>query len=242
GATTARARRWGEAKVSREDLLKIIIGLASAFGGWVLAQLTSGLKTWIRRRKVLKLLVEELADLDVEIGGLYFYYARQLEIYGAFCISSETSVGLSNPIYREYYKDAVLSLNQRQRISYQLIHSLVDIVNLGLNELRHRASEIYAMNAVSGMTDELAKHCDAWGKAVKAQFMSCASLQWQVRFHLEHGAGPDLRPHTRYHEEFLIHLETMRKKADEFIANGKTIDRSKFDEIYNPVNFPKVPP
>ena len=228
--------------MSDEDLLKIVIGVTSAFAGWILAQLTSGLKTWLQRRKVLKLLFEELTDLDAEINRLYFFYARQLEIHGAMGVSSESVAGLSHPIYRDYYKDALLSLNQKQRISYQMIHSLVDLVNVGISDLRQKSSEIYAKNASGGMTKELAKSCDAWGKAARAQFESCASLQWQIRFHLQNKDGPDLRPYTESHEQYLIFLQDVQKKADEFIANGKTIDRGKFDQVYDPSTFSRAAP
>lgn len=228
--------------MSDEDLLKIVISVASAFVGWILAQLTSGLKTWLQRRKVLKLLLEELRDLDTEINRLYFFYARQLEIHGAMGVSSESTAGLSNPIYRNYYKDALLSLNQEQRISYQMIHSLVDLVNVGIADLRQQSSEVYARNASSGMTTELAKSCEAWGKAAKAQFESCASLQWQIRFHLQNKGGPNLRPYTEHHEKFLVYLQDVQKKADDFIANGKTIDRAKFDQMYDPSIFSRTTP
>lgn len=226
--------------MSNEDLLKILIGVASAFAGWILAQLTSSLKTWLQRRKILKFLLEELTDLDTEINRLYFFYARQLEIHGAMGVSSESAAGLSNPIYRNYYKDAILSLNQKQRISYQMIHSLVDLVNVGISDLRQKSSEIYAKNASGGMTKELAKTCEAWGRVARAQFHSCASLQWQIRFHLQNKDGPDLRPYTEHHEKFLIYLQDVQKKADEFIANGKTIDRSKFDQMYDPSTFSRT--
>lgn len=228
--------------MSNEHLLKIVIGLTAAFAGWMLAQLTSGLKAWLQRRKILKLLLEELSDLDTEINRLYFFYARQLEIHGAMGVSSESAAGLSNPIYRGYYKDALLSLNQQQRISYQMIHSLVDLVNVGISDLRQKTSEIYAKNGSGGMTKELAKSCDAWGKAVGAQFQSCASLQWQIRFHLQHKDGPDLRPYTDHHEQFLTYLQDMQKKAEEFIANGKTIERDKFDQMYDPSTFGRAIP
>ncbi len=199
--------------MSDEDLLKIVIGVTSAFAGWMLAQLTSGLKTWLQRRKILKLLLEELTDLDAEINRLYFFYARQLEIYGAMGVSSETVAGLTHPIYRDYYKDAILSLNQKQRISYQMIHSLVDLVNAGISNLRQKSSEIYAKNASCGMTKELVNACDSWGKTARAQFQSCASLQWQIRFHLENKEGPDLRPYTMHHEKFLIFFAGYSKES-----------------------------
>lgn len=228
--------------VSRELLLKITIAIAGAFVGWVLAQLTGWLKGWFYRLKVRRLLLQELNDIDAEVGRLYFHYARQLEIHGAQCVSAETMVGLSHPIFSYYYKDAVLSLNQKQRISFQLIHLLVDSVNDGLNTLRRESSEIYAANSNGGMTDALAKRCAHWGDIAKSQFLNCASLQWQVRFHLANSRNPDLSPYTEYHKRYLVFLQKIQEKADEFVANGKTIDRNQFNVIYDPSRFRRSSP
>ena len=227
--------------MSDDDIIKIAIGITSVFAGWVLAQVTSGIKTWLQRRKIKKLLLEELSDLDKEVDRLLFFYSRQLEVYGAQSISSESAAGLTNPIFSNYYKDALLSLNQEQRISYQLIHSLVALANESLGDLRSKCSEVYARHASEGMNKQIAKLCDAWGKAVKAQYQSCASLQWQIRFHLQNKAGPDLSPYTKSHENYLKYLQSVQDKADSFIANGKTIEPGKFNEFYNPASFPPTP-
>lgn len=219
--------------MSADDLLKVLIAVASASAGWLLAQLSSGAKTWLRRRRIRRLLLEELSDLDTEVKRLLTFYARQLQIHGAMGVSSETVAGLSHPIFDGYYKDAVLSLNQRQRVSYQLIHSLVDLTNIGITDLRQKASEIYAINAREGMNDDLAKVCDAWGEAVQAQFLSCSGLQWQIQYHLANTSGPDLSSNTATHKEYLHFMQSARDKASEFVATGKTIEQRKFDQIYD---------
>lgn len=230
--------------MSEEDLLKVAIGLASAFAGWMLAQLTSGIKTWFHRKKVRKLLLEELSDLDKEVNRLFFFYSRQLQIYGSNSISSETAVGLTNPIYTNYYKDALLSLNQKQRISFQLIHSLVAYANLALSDLRKESSDIYTAYTKEGLTEDIAKACDSWGKTVKSQYIGMAILQWQIRFHLQHPSGPDLAPNTQHHDQYLRHLQSAENAMEAFIQTGSTIDPSKFNQIYNPTdsgtnNIPK---
>lgn len=227
--------------MSEDDILKIAIGVTSAFAGWILAQLTSGTKTWLQRRKVRKLLLEELSDLDKQIDRLIFFYSRQLEVHGSKSISSESAAGLTNPIFTNYYKDALLSLNQSQRISYQLIHSLVEHIDSGLQNIREQSSEVYKRHALEGMTKQIAKLCETWGTTVKAQYQSCASLQWQIRFHLQHKSGPDLSPYTDAHKDYLHYLKRVQEKADSFVANGKTIDPGKFNELYNPGSFPQGP-
>jgi len=216
--------------VSTDTLLKVLIGVASGFLGWVLAQLTSGARTWIRRRKVLRLLLQELGDLDAEVSRLLLFFSRQLQVHGAGGVSSETIAGLSNPVFSGYYKDALLSLNQKQRISYQLIHSMVQLANVGIMDLRAKSSEIYGRYAVEGMSEELTKVCDAWGKVARAQFLSCSSLQWHLRFHLGNPSCPDLSPHGRPGEHYARHIQAAQKKVDALLAAGKTIDLRKFEE------------
>jgi len=228
--------------MSADDLLKILIGVVSAFAGWLLAQLTSSLKAWLHRLRIRKLLLEELSDLDVEVQRLLTFYARQLQIHGAMGVSSETVAGLSNPIFCGYYKDALLSLNQKQRVSFQLIHSLVDLVNAGIVDLRQKASEIYARNAREGMNDDLAKVCEAWGKAAKAQFLSASGLRWQIHFHLANKSGPNLSYNTNAHKEYLRYMQEASDKGASFVANGKTIERRKFDQIYDPSDSIGTPP
>lgn len=216
--------------VSIDTLLKILIGVASGFLGWVLAQLTSGVRTWIQRRRVLRLLLQELGDLDVEIDRLLLFFSRQLQIHAAGGVSSETIAGLSNPVFRGYYKDALLSLNQRQRISYQLIHSMVKLANVGIMDLRVKSSEIYARYAVQGMSEELKKVCDAWGKVARAQFLSCSSLQWHVRFHLENPRSPDLSPRGKPGAQYASHIKAAQERVGALVAAGEKIDLNTFEQ------------
>lgn len=82
------------------------------------------------------MLLKELADIDVEVGRLLISLSRDLQIYGAKGIENSVGTGVSNFVFSNYYKDALLYLNQHQRVSYQLIHSLVKNLNEGLDEIR----------------------------------------------------------------------------------------------------------
>lgn len=227
--------------MNEEDLIKLIIGLASAFAGWILAQFTSAAKTWVQRRKVAKLLIEELRDIEKQVVRLQMFYSRQLQIVGANGIGNTTSTGISNPIFKNYYKDALLSLNQDQRLSFQMIHSLVDQVNAGIEELKTLTTDIQNEHAENGMSERIIKAGGIWGEKVKAEYSHCASLLWQVKYHLENQGGPDLSPFTKAHEDFCRYLEQADVEADKLIEGGKTIDPSKFDRKYNPEAFNGAP-
>lgn len=224
--------------MTNDYLLKILIGVTSAFAGWVLAQCTSAAKVWLQRRRIKKLLLEELRDIDIEIQRLLLFYSRQLQIYGAKGIGNTSTTGISNFIFKNYYKDALLSLNQQQRISYQMIHLLVDQVNSGISELREMTVEIQKENFANGLSAKIVKAGEGWGEKVKAEYQHCASLQWQVRFHLKNKEHPDLLPYTKHHENFARYLQSVETEADKVIESGKSIDREKFNQIYNPESFP----
>ncbi|MBV6847843.1 hypothetical protein [Xanthomonas euvesicatoria] len=228
--------------MSDEDLLKLLIGVTSAFAGWVLAQFTSFAKGWLQRRKIRALLLEELRDLDFEANRILSFYSRELQIYGAKGIGNSSTTGISNYIFKNYYKDALLSLNQQQRISYQMIHSFVDQVNAGILELKEMTIEIQDEHFANGLSEKIAKACGGWGEKLKSEYQHCASLQWQIRFHLQNEKSPDLSLYTNHHENYVRYLQNVKAEADRIIESGKTIDRDKFNQAYNPESFQRAAP
>jgi hypothetical protein len=227
--------------MSDDDLLKILIGVSSAFIGWILAQFTSAAKTWFLRRKITKLLLEELRDVLLEIDRLLMFYARQLQIHGAKGIGNTSAAGISNPVFKNYYKDALLSLNQQQRISFQMIHTLIDQVNGGLSEFKEITIDIHDEHFANGMSPKIAKAGKGWADKARAEYQHCASVKWQVEYHLAHKTKPDLSPGTKHHENFLRYLESVKDETQRLIDSGKTIDRDKLDKIYNPETFRTEP-
>ncbi|MCE8044221.1 hypothetical protein HOP60_18895 [Halomonas daqingensis] len=94
-----------------DDLLKIIIGLVSVIVGWLLSQTTVSFRSWFQKRKIAKLLLEELKDIDRETIRLLYFHARNLQHHGAQGVGDHAAVGISNPIFSSYYKDVLLHLN-----------------------------------------------------------------------------------------------------------------------------------
>jgi hypothetical protein len=224
--------------ISHEDLLKLLIGVTSALAGWMLAQFTNVVTVWLQRRKVKKLLLAELGDLEKEVNRVQSFYARELQTYGARGIGNSGNAGLSNHIFKNYYKDALLSLTQEQRISYQLIHSMVDQVNIGIQELREMTIEFQKENIADGITPtKLNKAVDLWGGKVKAEYQHCASLLWQIQFHLKCKHYPTLSPNTRHPGEYARHMQKAQEEADKIVEGGKTIDRKKLEQPYSPESY-----
>ena len=120
-----------------------------------------------------------------------------------------------------------------------MIHLLVDKVNTGILELKDITQEIQNEHFENGPSQKIAKAGKGWGEKVKAEYQHCASLQWQVRFHLQKRKNPDLSPYTKHHEDFAQYLQSANDEAERIIETGKTIDHEKFNRLYVPESFPQ---
>lgn len=222
-----------------ENTLKLIIGVAAAITGWLLAQVTSFMKDWLRARKIKSMLLKELADIDVEVGRLLISLSRDLQIYGAKGIENSVGTGVSNFVFSNYYKDALLYLNQHQRVSYQLIHSLVKNLNEGLDEIRDILTAVHKAHQRGELSSKITPWLDEWGDRVRAEYKNAASLRWHVLFHLDNEKNPDLSFMTQTHEAYLKYLSEIDDKVDALIEQGRNIDLAEFEKVYRPGMFSK---
>ncbi|UCV20573.1 hypothetical protein [Ferribacterium limneticum] len=218
-------------------IIKLGIGIASGFIGWLLAQVTSLVKDWAKARKIKALLLEELRDVDREMERVMTSSARDLQIYGAKGVGNSACIGVSNYIFSNYYKDALLSLNQNQRISYQLIHSLIRSLNEGLDSIRSLTTEIQKHHQKNGTTEETVVFGKEWGEMIKAEYINSAAIRWHVRYHIDNECNPDLSSMTEGHKNYLKFLAEVESEANKLIKSGESIDRKKFEEIYSPSSF-----
>lgn len=217
--------------------IKLAIVIASVFSGWLLAQVTSLVKDWAKARKIKTLLLEELRDIDRETERVMTSCARDLQIYGAKGVGNSYCVGVSNYIFLNYYKDALLFLNQNQRISYQLIHSLIRGLNEGLENIRSLTIKIQKHHQKNCTTEETALLGKEWGEMIQAEYNNAASIRWHARYHLDNKCNPDLSPMTEGHECYLKFLVEVESEANKLIKSGESIDRKKLEEIYSPSSF-----
>ncbi len=219
------------------DYSKLFLGLASVTAGWFLAQFTSFLKEWFKVRKIKRCLLEELDELKSEFERTLLIYARQLQIHALGGIDNGAATKLSNHIFNNYYKDAVLSLNKDQRISYQLIHTSVGSVNSGIEQLHTLTSGLQEKNTLEGSKSLRAEDFENWGKNVIAEFTNVASALWHVKYHLDNPKKPELSAYTKNHEVYLEYLENVECEVNKVMEEAKTLDREHFEKIYNPETF-----
>ena len=210
-------------------IIKLVIGIASGLIGWLLAQVTSLVKDWAKARKIKALLFEELHDIDRETERVMMSCARDLQLYGAKGIGKSASVGVSSYIFSNYYKDALLFLNQSQRISYQLIHSLISGLNEGLDRIKKLTTEIHKHHQKNGTTTETLILGKEWGEMIRAEYINSATIRWHVRYHIDNRRNPDLSlgmENLKNYHEFLADVEN---EANKLIKGGESIDRKSFE-------------
>ena len=199
---------------------KLIFTLASVFVGWALAQSTGIAKEYFHRRKVRKYLLEELSELQSELERTLMIYSRELQIYANQGIGNSGPSPLSNHIFKNYYKDALLSLNKDQRISFQLIHTLIEGVNRGMSEFQKITGEIQKKHTFEGIESITEKDGEHWGDAIKCEYGNVATALWHVKFHLSNTENPDLTPLTPSHKKYLKYLESIEKEIALKFSDG----------------------
>jgi hypothetical protein len=218
------------------QLLRI---LASVLLGWFLAQFSGLYKDWSHRRKVKKCLLEELSELQSELERTLLFFTRKLQIHALKGIEFDSIVRLSNHIFKNYYKDAVLGLNKHQRISFQMIHTMVDGINSEIEEYEELTFTLHKKLIHGGPSGLSELEGEEWGKNVIGKFKSVASTLWYIKYHLSHPELPDLSLYTKEHEAYLKYLEGVENNVNEILEAGKKLDRQKFEKIYDPEIFVK---
>lgn len=211
---------------------KIAIAAFSLVGGWLLAQFTSLVKAWIERRRVKKLLIEELLDLKHESKRLYYFFARELQLAGAGGIGNSAPVGIANPIFKGYYKDALLGLNRQQRMSYQMINSMIDSINADLLELKKLINDIQHRVYNEGVDEKIKKLGTFWQDKVRVGYGNCAALEWHVVYHLSNRKRPDLSPESAAISEYRRFMKEAEEQAEKFVKSGGAIPREKFEQPF----------
>lgn len=216
---------------------KVIVGLAAVVTGWLLAQASGIVKDRLNRRRIRRGLLQELEELSEELNRNSLYYARQLQIYALRGIGDDIPLFLSNHIFKNYYKDAVLSLNQAQRISLQMIHSYVDVINQGIDDQRAISSQIQHKRISEGLESIGTIEGELWGGTVKAGFANTATAIWHIRNHLRAPKSPDLTIGSPTHENYLKYLQNVHDQIREICSAATKLERGDFEVKYRPADF-----
>lgn len=206
-----------------ENVWKVLLGLMGVLAGWLLAQFTSIFKTYLQRWQVKRLLIEELHDIHKESRRLLGFHAHVLEQAGAGCIGNSAVISIANPIFRNYYKDALLGLNQSQRLSYQRIHNIVEIIDSDIIELKKLTNEIQRHHYQND--EDLKIFEEFWKEKIRNGYKHCAILDWHVKHHLDSKHNPDLTPGTAAHTSYQAYVNQIDETIEEFIVSGTRMQK-----------------
>ena len=217
----------------------IVVALVSLIAGWFLAQLTGLVKDRLKVRQIHRSLLAELRELRVELDRTLLIYTRQLQIHALQGIGVDIPLKLSNHIFKNYYKDVVLSLNEAQRISFQMIHTHIEELNTEVVEFRALTMRLHERAQFEGVPTT-AKEGERWGKTVMAQFSHVAETSWHIRHHLSNTDSPEMGFKTKAHQEYLQYLQGVQDEIQRLLLQAKQLNRADFERIYNPNDFVKA--
>ena len=212
----------------------VFLPLVGVALGWLPAQASGLVKEIWSRRRVRSCLLEELHELHNELGRTQLQYARELQIHALKGIDNGVPLKLSNHIFKNFYKDAVLSLNQRQRISFQMIHSQVEALNSGIAELEATARRLGEKATLEGPQSISVAEGELWGNQVIAGFTNAAVAMWLINNHLRKPRNPDLSLWESRHTDYLKYLQAVDGQVKEILTAAKKLNRADFERAYKP--------
>lgn len=218
---------------------KTIGTLISVVMGWLLAQLSGLLKDYWIRLRARRCMLEELGELKSELARVALTYARLLQIHALQGIGNDVPLPVGNYIFKNFYKDAVIALNKKQRLSYQLIHAHVEQINLGIEELRDVTKRIHDKERTSGRESIGKADGEYWSQHVIAGFTNALEALWHVRHHLATPGGPVLDDLSATHREYLQYLQFVDDQIKELLRAAKSLKREDFEVKYRPEDFLK---
>lgn len=214
-------------------------GAAGVVIGWLLAQASDLLAGWHVRKKIKIALLDELRELNEALNNSWFQWSRSLQMISAGRVDNSVPLPLAHFIFSNHYKEAALGMNRDQRRSMQMIHAHVDQLNADTLEYRDFLVKLHepSMEPVE-LTDSLDKKVR---DDLKGMLFRVRMIQWHIWYHFEHPMLPDLAPGTPAHKNYVRYLEKVREEIKEIERQGTTVDPKRFDEIYTPEYFDRIP-
>ena len=208
---------------------KIGIAVFSALFGWLIAQITAIYRVWRERRKIVNLLHEELSDIQREVERVAYYHASNLSFFDKKGrVNKYGAIEISNPIYTGYYKDALLALNQDQRISFQAIHKLIEDQNNIVNRL-HEQHELLQYNCKEEQSNP--SILKVINNLSNEGLSSCLIISWHIEFHLKNRENPKLNI-VDNKKNYLQFEKEISKKKEIIVSLGINTLEQRFEEIY----------
>jgi hypothetical protein len=202
-------------------------GLAWAAAGWIAAQVTSVLRDYVYRWWMKRAIDKEVRQLHEEIERLWGSYARSLQIQTIGGVDGAAPLPLSNFIFVNYYKDAVLVATSTHRIALQMIHAYVSSLNRDGERLSHLGAEIEVKAVREGRLDDA--DLDLYGRHLKQLLVTVGITRWHMHHYLTHPWFPvlDLKD-TEIHADYLQHIRDVEADVERIVKSAKGLTRADF--------------
>ncbi|WP_242108449.1 hypothetical protein [Luteimonas aquatica] len=218
---------------------KLTAALVGVVAGWLLAQLSTSLRTWHDRRRTRKALNDELLEISDELDRWWQSYARTLQISTLKGFDSSTPLPLTHHIFNNHYRDAAIGMNRHQRRAMQLTHSYID----ALNDRNREFTEKLIQLRDKARSDKkiTATEAEGYGDSIKTLLRMVGQAKWHVRHYLEHPVFPELAPNTPTHKAYLKHTVSVDEEIKRIEESSRNIPLEKFNRIYDPADFDAIP-
>jgi len=194
---------------------KILIGLLSAVLGWVLSQFTPIIQEKLKTKKVIRMLLEEIYDLNFFIEKLLGELTNDLKSIYSAKIPTSSPLEIVTYFFTNHYKDALLGLNRHQKNSYQTIHILVGNINSQLRELQDLVKD--SNTQLTGKKANIAK----LQELTRDIYINTKILKWHIDFHLKNPHNPDFLQGTENYKEYLAIFEKFQEQTLTIAQSGK---------------------
>lgn len=216
---------------------KALLSLASIAIGWLLAQGTTLVKDWLNVKRLKNGLLIELEDIRAQLERMQLHNKRNLQFYALKGVPSEGFLSIHNLFFRQYFKDVFGKLNREQRISYQLIHSLLDSLNQQSASLESFLEKNYEVRNGPANSEEAYKMLREFGDRVISVHRNTMRVFWHIEFHLRNRKKPELVVQGPNHKTYLLFLEDVENDIRRTIEGASTIKREELEKILNEKPF-----
>ncbi len=212
---------------------KALLSIVSIAIGWLLAQGTTLVKDWLNIRRLKNGLLIELEDIRAQLDRMQLHNKRNLQFYALQGIPNEGSLPIQNLFFRQYFKDVFGKLNREQRISYQLIHSLLDTNNEQQAALVSFFEKNYEVRHGPANSENAHKVLREFGDRAIAAQRGTMKVLWHIEFHLRNREKPGLDFKGPVHESYLRFLEEVEDDIRKTIDGAANLKRDDLEKIYD---------
>lgn len=218
---------------------KFVWAAVAAIGGWIAAQITAVLKDMTYRFWLKRAIVSELSQLVEETNRVWLNYSRDLQMHSLGGIPNGVPLPLSNHIFANHYKDAVLTFTRTQRIAMQMIHAYIVQLNESAGVLQKLSLEVQEKSIREG---EVGRELHSlYGEHLQGALQTAGLTRWHLRHYLDHPDFPELDFKGETHVSYAKYVDWMREDIANTVASVKGLTLDDFKKAYDPRSFETAP-